>query len=92
MPPIQRRTCIFKGTVQGVGFRATARHVAQRHDVAGYVRNCTDGTVELVVEGEAPHINDYLEDLQERMSGCISDVDQRTGEATGRFSGFTIRH
>ena len=42
---------IFKGQVQGVGFRYTTHRVAGRYDVTGFVRNLPDGTVEMLVQG-----------------------------------------
>jgi acylphosphatase len=39
------------GRVQGVFFRDSARERARAHGVAGWVRNCGDGTLEAVVEG-----------------------------------------
>ena len=46
-----RRRVIYHGHVQGVFFRATAAELAQNFAVAGFVRNRSDGTVELEVEG-----------------------------------------
>jgi acylphosphatase len=46
-----RRRITVRGRVQGVFFRDSTREQAQRHDLAGWVRNCGDGTVEVVVEG-----------------------------------------
>jgi acylphosphatase len=40
------------GEVQGVFFRDSTRAEAQRRGVAGWVRNCSDGTVEAVFEGD----------------------------------------
>lgn len=40
------------GTVQGVGYRYTLQHVAQRAGVTGWVRNLRDGSVDAEVEGE----------------------------------------
>ena len=41
----------FYGQVQGVGFRYTARHAAQRYRVTGWVRNEYDGSVTCEVQG-----------------------------------------
>ena len=42
------------GRVQGVWFRESTRREAERiGDLAGYVRNVPDGSVELVAEGPA---------------------------------------
>ena len=38
---------MIHGRVQGVGFRWYVRDHARRLDIAGTVRNCTDGTVEV---------------------------------------------
>jgi acylphosphatase len=37
--------------VQGVFFRDSVRREAARHGVAGWARNCSDGSVEAVFEG-----------------------------------------
>ena len=47
-----RRRVRVHGHVQGVFFRETTRRLAERHGVAGWVRNNRDGTVEAVFEGE----------------------------------------
>ena len=44
---------VIAGRVQGVGFRAFVAQESQRLDVAGWVRNRRDGTVEAVLIGEA---------------------------------------
>jgi acylphosphatase len=49
---IARRRVVVHGRVQGVFFRETTRRTADRHDVTGWVRNCPDGTVEAVFEGD----------------------------------------
>ena len=42
---------IVRGRVQGVGFRWFVMREAARLDLAGYVRNLPDGTVEVVAQG-----------------------------------------
>ena len=54
---------IFEGRVQGVGFRYTAKDLARGYDVLGTIRNCTDGTVELVISGDDDEVRTYLKDL-----------------------------
>jgi acylphosphatase len=43
----------IRGRVQGVWFREATRLEAERLGVAGWVRNCADGSVEAAIEGEA---------------------------------------
>ena len=44
---------IVHGWVQGVWFRESCKRMAEEHGVVGWVRNCEDGTVEAVFEGDA---------------------------------------
>lgn len=53
------------GHVQGVGFRSWAASRAKRLGVKGWVRNCPDGTVELVAEGKKSVLETYIDILQE---------------------------
>lgn len=68
------RRLVYRGTVQGVGFRMTARRVAGRFPVTGIVRNLADGTVELVARGSSVEIERFLGALAETMAGYITEA------------------
>ncbi len=88
-----RRRSFFRGHVQGVGFRATACWVARGFDVAGYVRNRADGSVELVAEGHPDELDRFLEALHSQMGHLIrqtESVEEPSGSES--FQGFTIRY
>jgi acylphosphatase len=87
-----RKSVYYTGRVQGVGFRYTARSIAGRFDVDGFVRNLPDGRVELVAEGEPHELAVFLDEVRERMGVQIRDEKVDTQPATGEFTGFEIRH
>ena len=64
---------IFIGRVQGVGFRFTASHIAERYRLTGFVRNLPDGTVEMLVQGRSDDITRCLQDLNESFAGYIRE-------------------
>ncbi|MEP7334652.1 MAG: acylphosphatase [Actinomycetota bacterium] len=55
-----RKRVIVHGRVQGVFFRDATRRLAERHGVAGSVRNTTDGTVEAVFEGSPDAVDELV--------------------------------
>ncbi|MCK6456427.1 MAG: acylphosphatase [Phycisphaerae bacterium] len=86
-----RRTILFSGRVQGVGFRYTTCNVARTLPVAGYVRNLADGRVETVVEGPPDEIDRLVRRLRDTFGASIRDVHETASPATGEFRGFEIR-
>jgi acylphosphatase len=54
---------IFRGRVQGVGFRYTVHHLARSFDVCGWVRNLPDGAVELQVQGTSAEVNGFIREI-----------------------------
>ena len=86
-----RRTSLFSGRVQGVGFRYTVQDVAGNYDVRGYVRNLPDGRVELVAEGDAAEIGRFLDRIGEKMEGFIKSRSDFDSPATREFEDFSIR-
>ena len=57
---ITRRLRI-SGRVQGVFFRESMRLRAEQLKVTGWVRNCADGTVEAVAQGDAFEVGRLIE-------------------------------
>lgn len=82
---------IYSGNVQGVGFRFTTENIALRYGVNGFVRNMSDGDVEVVVEGDKKTLDELLHALGGKMDGYISNARVEWEPATGEFSSFGIR-
>lgn len=81
------------GRVQGVGFRAFVDRKARLLKIDGWVRNRRDGTVEALVWGDEPLIDDFLARVREGPRwGRVDEVDV-TIETGGdpRPVGFEIR-
>lgn len=68
------RHIIFTGRVQGVGFRFAAFHAANRYQLTGWVRNCTDSSVEMIAQGRPDKIDDCIRDIQESFAGYVRET------------------
>ena len=81
------------GKVQGVGYRARFVDMAIHLRCTGYVRNLPDGSVEAVVEGELPNLENLLDYAYAREDPFIQVRDLRAqwDEPTGEFQGFRIK-
>ncbi len=73
-----RRHYIFRGYVQGVGFRWRAKSLASLHSVTGYVRNLYDGTVEMEAEGREESIDMLVQGLMNGRYIEITDYSAKT--------------
>jgi acylphosphatase len=87
-----RRKAIFKGHVQGVGFRYTALMISKGYSVFGYVKNRPDGSVLVVAEGQKTEIDAFINEIKERKSMNIRSVNVVKEPETGEFLSFDIRH
>jgi acylphosphatase len=74
--PTARFEIRYSGRVQGVGFRATTRHIARSHPVTGWVRNEHDGSVTVQIQGDPAAIDACLEQLESAMVHNITGVDR----------------
>jgi acylphosphatase len=82
---------VVGGRVQGVGFRWFVRETARRLDLAGWVRNRTDGTVEVAAEGDAESIHRLRRALEKGPSGAaVASVDDVADSAAPLDRPFTI--
>ena len=88
---VERHEVYYSGRVQGVGFRYTARWVARRFAVTGFVKNLPDGRVHLVAEGRPDELRRFLDAVDAEMGHYVVDRQEQTGPATGRFQGFEMR-
>jgi acylphosphatase len=76
------RHVVFRGRVQGVGFRACVEDEAARTGVEGWVRNRRDGTVEAVFAGDAKAVEDTIEACRKRpYAARVDGTDARDGRA-----------
>jgi acylphosphatase len=79
---------IFKGRVQGVGFRATSKCIAEGLELTGFVRNLPDGSVEICAQGPKSQLEKFLSRLREEFpSSCIA-ADFRS--PAKKYSGFRL--
>ena len=61
---IQAKHIVVHGRVQGVGFRYFVRDAGIKRGLTGDARNCSDGTVEIVVEGDDAEISGFIEEVE----------------------------
>jgi hydrogenase maturation protein HypF len=92
MQSLVRARITITGIVQGVGFRPFVYRAATAHNLTGYVRNRGDAGVEVVVEGDKPTIERFLDELprnkppQARMHKTLVEYEKDDK----RFKQFTI--
>ena len=67
------RHFLIKGRVQGVGFRWFVQREAARIGLRGWVRNTTDGHVEVVAAGSAEEIARLMASLRKGSRGSRVD-------------------
>lgn len=60
---MKRFYIVFKGRVQGVGFRWTLCIISQKYNLTGYCRNLLNGDVEVEIQGNSDNIEAFLKEI-----------------------------
>ena len=91
------KVCIIAwvhGRVQGVGFRYTTQHEAQRLGLTGYAKNMDDGSVEIVACGESQQVEQLMKWLKAGgpRSARVDRVLREPHRPGDELKGFSIRY
>lgn len=87
-----RAHLLISGRVQGVAFRYYAQDIAQGLKLKGWVRNCWDGKVEVVMEGEKERVKELIDwCFRGPRSAIVEKVELSWEKYTGEFNSFSIR-
>ena len=88
---IQAKRIIVHGRVQGVGFRYFVRNAGAERGLTGDACNCPDGTVEIIVEGNAAEIAGFLREVERGPAlSRVERVDVIDIPARGAYNSFFI--
>ena len=82
----------IEGRVQGVFFRTSTLDQAARLGLKGWARNCPDGSVEVVAEGERKKIDNLVDWCHHGPPGAhVRNVRLQWENFQNEFSDFRIR-
>ena len=87
----KRLKILISGRVQGVFFRASAKHVADAHGLVGYARNLPDGRVEIMTEGSEAGLRALLDwCYRGSLLAHVGSLSFDWQEVTGEYGQFQI--
>ena len=89
---MRRYSVLFEGRVQGVGFRYRATSIARRYLLTGWVKNLSDGRVQLEAESDPSVFPTFLKELVDSMGNNISNYSVNECDPTGEFDSFATRY
>ena len=82
---------VVKGTVQGVSYRSSMQVKATQHGVDGWVRNCGDGSVEALLQGDEEDVKKVLRWSRIGPPNAeVSEVQEELLDSSPRLDGFQI--
>ena len=92
-PAHERWRIVARGQVQGVCFRIYTCEEAERLGVTGWVRNRSDGNVEIVAEGGTEALDALLAWARRGPPAArVTDVSVERLPASGEFEGFRVAY
>ena len=84
---------IVYGRVQGTNYRYYTKRRAQELGLKGYVKNLSDGTVEVVVEGDEGKLKELIEFCKNSPGiSHVTSVKIRFENAKNVFDGFVVEY
>lgn len=83
---------VFVGRVQGVGFRYTVLRMTGHYEIAGFVRNLPDRTVEMVAQGPESDIQQCLDEIHDYYGRSIREIRTTDITPNPRFTDFRIEY
>ena len=84
---------IIQGRVQGVCFRMYTCEQAEHLGLTGWVRNMSDGSVEVLAEGQPKALADLALWCRRGPShAMVTGVAEEYSDATGKFNDFVIAY
>ena len=86
------RHLLISGRVQGVGFRMSTLHQANRLGVHGWVRNLPDDRVEVLAWGDRSTMDQFIAWCRRGpLHARVDNVDVSDGTPDPKLNGFVVR-
>lgn len=83
---------LYSGIVQGVGFRFTVQRQAQNLNLNGWVKNLSNGSVEILVQGPKESIETLCQRVEMHFGNNISGKEIQYQQAEHEMTDFQITH
>ncbi|RKZ85900.1 MAG: acylphosphatase [Gammaproteobacteria bacterium] len=83
---------LISGQVHGVGYRISARNVAEELGLTGWVRNIANGRVEIMAEGDIELLEQLVTWAKKGPTYAqVDDIEIKQLSTIGEFKSFFIR-
>lgn len=88
---METRKLTVSGVVQGVGFRWSTQMLAQKMGIPGSVKNNSDGTVTIFIQGEPAELDRFIEKLPSASGFAhIENIDQELASNVEKMHSFNV--